>query len=243
LLYKYASFTNEKYLREIIVENKIYFTSPFDFNDPFDCRPRFMVGVTRKEIQKTKAIAVEILGEYTALNRKSRKAVAEFVLNGFGPNQIEKEFQRALGNRGVYCLTSKQDNLLMWSHYGDKHRGVCIEFSTEPLGSFFSHAKPIRYTNDYPIIRGYAGEEDWGSSGVLTKSLDWEYEQEWRLLANLTGHLVFPSELLIGIIFGCRTIDKNIGLVKDWIAERGKPVKLKKANMNNKQFKVDIADF
>jgi hypothetical protein len=39
-LYKYGSFEKPEYLKEVFLENKIYCTSLFNFNDPFDCRPR-----------------------------------------------------------------------------------------------------------------------------------------------------------------------------------------------------------
>ncbi len=34
-------------------------------------------------------------------------------------------------NWGVYCLCEKPDNLLMWSHYADAHRGICLQFDTK----------------------------------------------------------------------------------------------------------------
>ena len=29
----------------------------------------------------------------------------------------------------VYCLGPDAGNLLMWPHYADRHKGVCLEFS------------------------------------------------------------------------------------------------------------------
>ena len=36
----------------------------------------------------------------------------------------------------VYCLSAKGDLPLVWAHYADCHRGVCLEFSTD--NSFFA---------------------------------------------------------------------------------------------------------
>src|SRR5437879_3144630 len=31
-------------------------------------------------------------------------------------------------NNGVLCLSRSWNHILMWSHYGDKHKGICLGF-------------------------------------------------------------------------------------------------------------------
>ncbi|MFC3681373.1 DUF2971 domain-containing protein [Bacterioplanoides pacificum] len=38
-------------------------------------------------------------------------------------------FTNELKNIGIISLTETRDNLLMWSHYGDNHRGLVIEYN------------------------------------------------------------------------------------------------------------------
>src|ERR1700704_3968385 len=38
--------------------------------------------------------------------------------------------QREISKRRIYCLTPIPHSILMWSHYADNHRGVCLEFDT-----------------------------------------------------------------------------------------------------------------
>jgi hypothetical protein len=45
---------------------------------------------------------------------------------------IARELQRQY-ERGVLSLGAKYDSVLMWSHYGDQHRGVCIGYSMHRL--------------------------------------------------------------------------------------------------------------
>lgn len=33
----------------------------------------------------------------------------------------------------IFCSTDNYDNLLMWAHYGDSHKGVCIEYNTDSI--------------------------------------------------------------------------------------------------------------
>ena len=43
------------------------------------------------------------------------------------PIQTIKNAQ--LSGAKFLCLSSQNDNLLMWSHYSDSHRGFCVEFT------------------------------------------------------------------------------------------------------------------
>jgi len=52
-----------------------------------------------------------------------------------------------LALRRFYCLTPFADNTLMWSHYADNHRGICLEFGKDnPL---IEKARPVRYCKRY----------------------------------------------------------------------------------------------
>lgn len=116
-----------------------------------------------------------------------------------------------IGRRRIYCLTPDPLSTLMWSHYGDNHRGICLEFH---LGNpVFLNAWEVKYAPQYPAwvphrILGHAIEM------LLTKSDAWAYEQEFRVLASPDypdGHplkpdgsfLRLPPRSLVGVIVGC----------------------------------------
>jgi len=240
-LYKYTSFDNKKYLHEIINENKVYFTSPNYFNDPFDCKSNFNIGSTASDIENTREFIFKMLEEDTSLSSELIRAIVNRIGSKWDGNLIIEEFRKTLANRGIYCLTNKPDNLLMWSHYGDSHRGLCFEFSTTPNGSFFSNANPVKYTDTYPTIGSYLSWEDCGDTSFLVKSQEWEYEQEYRIISNYAGHLEYPKELLVGIIFGCNVAYENIELVTSWISSRDTEINLFKTSTNKEKFKLDIS--
>ena len=56
-------------------------------------------------------------------------------------------------NMGVFCLSERCDSILMWSHYADCHKGVCIGFDT----TYFKqpHIQKIRYNSEYPNLNYY----------------------------------------------------------------------------------------
>jgi hypothetical protein len=243
-LYKYGSLQKPEYLREVLLDSKIYCCSPLDFNDPFDCRPKIVVGKAQQELEEAKKVIEGILRKRTDLDRNSRRVEARRIVK-----QIQESvglmdmYKLLLGRAGVYCLSAKNDNLLMWAHYGDSHRGYCLEFSAEPRGSFFSNAEPVQYQEQYPVVKLFAADKlVWGKESLLTKSTDWKYEEEWRVTSAQPGHLNFPSENLIAVILGCRISDTNRQQILAWNAARNSSVLLRQAFMHEDEFRIQIRD-
>jgi hypothetical protein len=51
--------------------------------------------------------------------------------------------------RGVACFSAAADNLLLWAHYADGHRGFCLEFDTsDPV---FEKIQRVGYTQEWPV--------------------------------------------------------------------------------------------
>ena len=43
-------------------------------------------------------------------------------------NEIIQKVKEVRNNALISCFSKRYDSILMWSHYGDKHKGICIEF-------------------------------------------------------------------------------------------------------------------
>jgi len=243
LLYKYGSFEGERrnYLKEILLDSKIYFSNPFRFNDPFDLRPRVKRGSSREERQRAKEKIFKMLSKkfpFDPKSKRKREAARIYARIG-GNNSLIDQFEVILKKYGVYCLSAKCDNLLMWAHYGAAHTGYCLEFDASG-GSFFANASEVHYQADYPVIKLFHSDQDWGKEAVLTKSLDWAYEEEWRLTSTEYGHMKFPADELVGIILGCKTAAENVKAASAWIESRNLPMRIRRAVMNDRKYKLDL---
>jgi hypothetical protein len=127
-------------------------------------------------------------------------------------------------------MSAKRDNILMWSHYANKHAGLCLELRrTEDL----EYALRVTYSERSPVLDFFAIEGALSHGGqaaetvkdefikaiYLTKAVGWRYEAEWRLIdASLLGLHSFPVQLVSGVVFGCRTSAEDQQLVRRWIA-------------------------
>ena len=67
----------------------------------------------------------------------------------------------------------------MWAHYGDHHRGVCLEFDAHRPD--ICNAVRVQYREKYPPFRI---DHDKDVTPLYTKSADWQYENEYRLIAE-----------------------------------------------------------
>jgi len=140
--------------------------------------------------------------------------------------ELNANLTERLTQSRVLCLTERGDNLVMWSHYANSHRGVAFKFRRlEHVDHRFLVAQPVQYS-DEPVnflgLQEYIeklfglAEHDllprvWDLA--FRKHTDWRYEQEWRvhvaLLAGEDTGLGYsddeePPELFEAVYLGCR---------------------------------------
>jgi hypothetical protein len=126
----------------------------------------------------------------------------------------------------VCCFSKNMDNLLMWSHYADSHRGVCLEWEVdEKQVERLLHN--VKYENNLTIInkveRYESGhlllDSNTNAKFLLQKFKVWEYEEELRVY-RICENIYKKGELnpylgnLTRIFFGKNANTLDIELVK-----------------------------
>lgn len=154
---------------------------------------------------------------------------------------MRKDLQKDVDGAGILSLSKVRDDILMWAHYADSHKGLCFEFDGSTNCNFFGEAQPVIYGEYRPIPL----DEDSGKQMervILTKSPHWSYEQELRIVRpNQARTLIeFPVELLTGVIFGCRMPERVRNTVKEWADEGGCRVAFFEAQPMAAEFGLDI---
>jgi hypothetical protein len=108
---------------------------------------------------------------------------------------------------GIYSLSAVKDEILMWSHYADEHRGYCLMFEASDTTPFFGAAQEVHYSEALPAITPYSDTDlEKAAKAMLTKYCGWSYEREWRIVDHESGAGLrdYPAALLVGVIFGAR---------------------------------------
>jgi hypothetical protein len=86
----------------------------------------------------------------------------------------------------ILCFSRNWDNLLMWSHYGDSHQGVCLGFDIPDGVPGANLDTDVLYQpNVLQIRRQEDVNIDLATRLFRTKHDSWSYEQEVRMFVGL----------------------------------------------------------
>lgn len=250
LLYRYRSLSGEfgrATAEDIIVNSRMYWSSPTAFNDPMDCRPHFVFGNSRRDQLAWARDAIR--RNFPNAGRHERKGLERRLLDA-GPaqnRQIAIEgFATWMNESAVCCFSTVPDSILMWSHYADHHRGIVFVFhqQVEPQPFF---AFPVTYTEDRPsvdITRIAIDGPTAFRNATLTKAAVWSYEAEMRMIEYRVapGFRRFPQHALRGVIFGARISDDDKNFVRGLIAAADREIECSTARLSETQFILEIAN-
>jgi Protein of unknown function (DUF2971) len=189
-LYHYETFSAE-FLEGILSTKKIRVSNIGNVNDPWDCRPWFDKDLSDSMRRSEWAEFFQPLLELRTEEQREAMAKMNPVWTDNGPflartidSLIANVVENNINNWRIYCLTPHPDSILMWSHYSSKHTGICLEFAIE--GNDFGSAQKVAYRDDFPVITPELLGNPPALTEIilLTKSKQWCYETEYRLLAR-----------------------------------------------------------
>lgn len=265
VIYKYIPA--EHYLPKVLKGESIKFSSPLSFNDPFECKPlciiengeageRFLSNGL-KEIGLTPAQRLRRLGE---LRRFQGLPM---------PSGLESNMSELLSQIGISCFSESRDSILMWSHYAAEHSGVCIGFDTTK--HIFQTAWQVKYQDELPVIyRPSDNNDQMLSKSLLTKSIHWEYEREWRIVKRTMtpeqqrttilkygqnspaqlevmvdqrgpGFYGFPKHAITEVILGVKMLPPKRRQVLQWIEEAQLKIPVYQAVRHQSEFRLEFS--
>lgn len=124
-------------------------------------------------------------------------------------SQIQRELHRHY-ERGVCCFSTTYSSPLLWSHYGEQHRGLCIGYGLERRPRPEMHrvvyggSRSIRTSVLIAALvdESQTAKKELDRDVLLRKARGWSYEKEYRLL-GVQGEQESPL-LLKEVTFGLR---------------------------------------
>ena len=235
-LYKYRDLTARTL--DMVVGDQLHFADPSTFNDPLDTRPSldndvgvgelgrvlWMLTEQRNAAEMREAAdAMRLKGPKTTdlIEKRSRgqadERLAEIEYSAMDPEfdtemtlryRIELELLRRY-EKGIVSFAERDDCPLMWSHYGDQHRGICLGYSVPAKAKVdvqkvaYGGARLVKASDVGAMLDGDVEARARVDAAVmLRKAESWSYEREWRLIGR-RGTEGSPLELE-EIIFGMK---------------------------------------
>ncbi len=223
---------------------EIWMSDPMGFNDPLDFKSNIDTSNYKNypfdNIDKYKKI-IKILytnpthfPDSSVLNQSLIDSLLMWAdgnnlglyLNSDASLDFLKDILKAnLARSGVMCLTSSMQNTLMWSHYADSHRGYCVEYEVSAIDIAMNGGKIYAYDVQYsskigniPIFDFFISPYEATKRYYSTKSIDWAYEDEIRLIHLDTkgAKVPMPSSMNArALIAGCQMTQANKRILKD----------------------------
>lgn len=156
---------------------------------------------------------------------------SDFITQRIGnpPSDPEKVFSQLpcqMAAVGIFSLSEIPDNPLMWAHYADDHKGLCLGFEVVDGSALADEKRCLKVEySDFPpqFGEGFTHElsislDDQGrlksasriafsdpvvQAAISTKGCEWEYEREWRYVEPTAGEFDWPGPI-VEITFGLR---------------------------------------
>lgn len=253
------------FTQSIFEKAEIWYSAPKDFNDPYDCNLKLHVDDSTDS--EWEVYLDNLMYQYPDAKPNLMKVKAKKVwrldrtfVESIGKLQHEENYQQS----SVYCLSKKANSIPMFSYYSDSHRGIAIEFQFAdyevpcgiPCGDirrpdFWYERKivfrDVEYPPGFPELNYHRlyGSDQLLKSIIFTKHHEWAHEEEFRIFRRRipAASVQFERKLLTRVVFGCKTTQAEVDLVKGWIVDWPTDVMLSKAETAKDRFELVINDF
>jgi hypothetical protein len=220
VLFKFRKI--DKHLLKSLVHGEIYFSRPEGLNDPFDCRVNIPEAL-ENAISKSTSPSREKL--------QKLRSTTSFL----------KKVQADLEKIGVCSFSLKLNSPLMWAHYADNHRGICMTYRL-PESFFYENADHILgidrvnygtnplsdwFIQEAPKMQSFEKFVETLIQKALTvKAKPWHYEKEVRIIRRTDGIEVIDKQFLKQVCFGLKTPESDRTLVRKLLDDCGYDVNI-----------------
>lgn len=252
MIYKYYP-VNEKFL-QCLQEQKLWFSKPTEFNDPFDCN-------------------MQILNEFPDFKER---------LHRLEPN-LQQKITEVFENFGICCFSEESDNMHLWALYADGFKGLVLGFDETGFNDYFTKLfsakcilEPVNYSKKpldldngeiqedneviTPVRAFFLNEKRFDKllECLITqkKESPWAIEKEKRLIINTLarkngakryedienkGYFVpWKPDSLKTIIFGYRMSDIDKNRLEKIITDNNISANIQQAELNFKTWEIKI---
>lgn len=260
--YKYTKWCCPN--KRILTDSEIYFSSGENFNDPFDCT----VLLNYDEQHWTELIdwfksfmhysepKIRVKEKYDHLPEEQQaRLLVDQERRRNKREQLQSHYYNLIG---IFSVSRVRDSVLMWSHYSDSHKGLCVGFNEKKLRCFFdklSHGQgadkreirifPVEYVPDMDFPELPPGELTHVqrlAKPLLQKHSEWIYEREHRaiLLQRTNERITLENDIICEVILGCKMVRRDREEILEVLGSHTSHVQVYQAKPMEDRFGLDF---
>ncbi|NBV06961.1 MAG: DUF2971 domain-containing protein [Proteobacteria bacterium] len=248
-VYKYQAINT--YSRENLANAQIYFNAPQKFNDPFE-----LILQTR-QLTETNLLSI-LNGAEKDLNQKTKNPSfqKEKILSLFEGKVKKrlKEIREELREcRGCWCASTGDENnspanILMWSHYADSHKGMCLAFKRNELEKKFGNEmRSVTYRQNPISLCPLCVIDECKCSDIFDslfhKSKIWSYENEFRIFSRSAYETKTYDEALDAIYFGSEVDPSVLKEVCSIAQSKNKNIKFFTTSIKQNSYELEFKPY
>jgi hypothetical protein len=240
-LYKYQRLT--AYSLASLLNDTVWLSNPTAFNDPFDCAITLSKDKLREsldhaitEIAKRNDISKDQIANHDKVTNQDEQAY----------EWLRSSLKNTMQKIGVLCLSATPNEILMWSHYAENHKGFCVEYDFSETSHLRKITQAVRYSETIPalslanLIKD--AETNFLDICIFTKAKQWGYEQEWRAIMNEGGRSFQSPSKTTSIIFGARMPPEEKSMLYHALKHK-KDIEFKEAQLLEDRFAIQFSPF
>ncbi len=183
-MFKYYNLQADNIIDKLVGEQAtIKLASAFNLNDPYELK--FNLDLNPKAQEHEEKFYEANPGKTADDFQAWQKHAIEY--EGY-TWYIEQQQRHNISQSIALCsFTEDNTNNLMWSHYANNHRGICIEYKPElfeylkTLMGYLAFWK-VKYSNEPPVINSLEDLNSKAQKIIFNKQSDWKYEKEHRVV-------------------------------------------------------------
>jgi hypothetical protein len=113
------------WLEDLLLNNQLWLAAPSTFNDPFDGRSAYDLTLRGLELRKE---LERLLRRQGMKSQEARKHVPSSLITNpeWFRQQRERHLNLIRNHVGVCSLSTNPRIPLLWAHYAEDHKGICV---------------------------------------------------------------------------------------------------------------------
>ena len=249
VLYKYKSINDST--KKLLTDGELYFPSIGMLNDPFEGSIPYIFDQSELTAENIFLFMHEVAKEDHP--DWTEEQICQYVYEEqkrgllFDDKHLQQQNKETVEDVeklfGILSLTTNRNNFLMWSHYTESHKGICIGFDVNKVNDIVSGTLgSVVYDDKLPIKHLNSNVIEFITGLLFTKSKVWEYEDEYRLVKMHASRttITIPLDAIVEVTIGCKMEQKEKDEIIRVIKDKIPTCKIYEASLSKTKFELDI---
>lgn len=153
-------------------------------------------------------------------------------------HEIRRAISDSKSHIGICSFSEVYNHELMWAHYANQFRGICIAYKlSRLLDSLTDEINFVRmyYNETVPIIgKTNRAPAELARKILSYKNYRWLYEREWRMFGAQGKSFYHDRNCVSHVYLGSRMDDEHVQQIRN----RLKPLRIKTVIMSVKKYSI-----